>query len=66
MDQYNLQHQEKVISSYYCKINESKKLSLATGILIRLGKKEEWENILDKDKKKRELKKEIRELERRI
>ncbi|MCF0163435.1 MAG: hypothetical protein HUJ88_12785 [Fusobacterium necrophorum] len=52
VDQYNLQHQEKLISSYYCKINESKKLSLATGILIRLGKKEEWENFLDKDKKK--------------
>ncbi|CAL7906860.1 hypothetical protein HMPREF1049_1596 [Fusobacterium necrophorum subsp. funduliforme ATCC 51357] len=52
VDQYNLQRQDKPISSYYCKINESKKLSLATGILIRLGKKEEWENILDKDKKK--------------
>lgn len=46
VDQYNLQHQDKPISSYYCKINESKKLSLATGILIRLGKKEEWEVIL--------------------
>lgn len=52
VDQYNLQHQDKPISSYYCKINESKKLRIATGILIRLGKKEEWENILDKDKKK--------------
>lgn len=52
VNQFNIENPEKPISSYYCKINESKKLSLATGILIRLGKKEEWENILDKDKKK--------------
>lgn len=50
VDQYNLQHQEKLISSYYCKINESKKLSLATGILIRLGTGREWKSFQDTEK----------------
>lgn len=36
--------------SYYCKINESKKLSLATGILIRLGTGREWKTFQEEEK----------------
>ena len=50
VDQYNLQHQDKPISSYYCRVNESKKLSLATGILIRLGTGREWKSFQDTEK----------------
>lgn len=50
VDQYNLIHSDKPISSYYCKINESKKLSLATGILLRLGTGREWRAFQEEEK----------------
>ncbi|MDD7410076.1 MAG: hypothetical protein SOY60_05090 [Fusobacterium gastrosuis] len=36
VDKYN-KNSKKIIKDYYCKVNESKKLSLATGILIKIS-----------------------------
>lgn len=39
IDKYNKNNPKKEIKSYYCKINESLKQSLAVGILIKINKK---------------------------
>ena len=39
IDKYNKNNSRKEIKSYYCKINESKKQALATGILIKINEK---------------------------
>lgn len=39
IDKYNKNNPKKEIKSYYCKINESKKQGLATGILIKINEK---------------------------
>ena len=39
IDKYNKNNPKKEIKSYYCKINESKKQALATGILIKINEK---------------------------
>lgn len=39
VDKYNKNNFSKEIKSYYCKVNESKKLSLATAILIKIPEK---------------------------
>ena len=39
IDKYNKNNLKKEIKSYYCKINESKKQALATGILIKINEK---------------------------
>lgn len=39
IDKYNKNNSKKEIKSYYCKINESKKQALATGILIKINEK---------------------------
>ena len=39
IDKYNKISDEKEIKSYYCKINESQKQALATGILIKINEK---------------------------
>lgn len=64
VEQFNLEHQDKPISSYYCKINESKKLSLATGILIRLGKKEEWRGYQDEEKIKKLYERQLKQIQK--
>ena len=38
-NKYNKNNSKKEIKSYYCKINESKKQALATGILIQINEK---------------------------
>lgn len=38
-NKYNKNNSKKEIKSYYCKINESKKQALATGILIKINEK---------------------------
>ena len=38
-NKYNKNNPKKEIKSYYCKINESKKQALATGILIKINEK---------------------------
>ena len=48
IDKYNKNNPKKEIKSYYCKINESQKQALATGILIKVNEKN-YKN-LDKDK----------------
>ena len=48
IDKYNKNNPKKEIKSYYCKINESKKQALATGILIKINEKN-YKN-LDEDK----------------
>lgn len=48
IDKYNKNNTKKEIKSYYCKINESKKQALATGILIKINEKN-YKN-LDEDK----------------
>ena len=39
IDKYNKNNLKKEIKSYYCKINESQKQALATGILIKINEK---------------------------
>ena len=39
IEKYNKNNPKKEIKSYYCKINESQKQALATGILIKINKK---------------------------
>ena len=39
IDKYNKNNHKKEIKSYYCKINESQKQALATGILIKVNEK---------------------------
>ena len=39
IDKYNKNNPKKEIKSYYCKINESQKQALATGILIKVNEK---------------------------
>ena len=39
IDKYNKNNPKKEIKSYYCKINESQKQSLAAGILIKINEK---------------------------
>ena len=39
IDKYNKNNPKKEIQSYYCKINESQKQALATGILIKVNEK---------------------------
>ena len=39
IDKYNKISDRKEIKSYYCKINESQKQALATGILIKINEK---------------------------
>ena len=39
IDKFNKNNTKKVIKSYYCKINESLKQSLAVGILIKINEK---------------------------
>ena len=39
IDKYNKNNPKKEIKSYYCKINESQKQSLAVGILIKINEK---------------------------
>ena len=39
IEKYNKNNPKKVIKSYYCKINESQKQSLAVGILIKINEK---------------------------
>ena len=39
IDKYNKNNPKKEIKSYYCKINESQKQALATGILIKINEK---------------------------
>ena len=39
IDKYNKNNSKKEIKSYYCKINESKKQALVTGILIKINEK---------------------------
>lgn len=39
IDKYNKNNSKKEIKSYYCKINESKKQALATGVLIKINEK---------------------------
>ena len=39
IDKYNKNNPKKEIKSYYCKINESQKQALATGILIKISEK---------------------------
>lgn len=39
IDRYNKNNPKKEIKSYYCKINESQKQALATGILIKINEK---------------------------
>lgn len=48
IEKYNKNNLKKEIKSYYCKINESKKQALATGILIKINEKK-YKN-LDEDK----------------
>ena len=48
IEKYNKNNSKKEIKSYYCKINESKKQALATGILIKINEKN-YKN-LDEDK----------------
>ena len=48
IDKYNKNNPKKEIKSYYCKINESQKQALATGILIKINEKN-YKN-LDKEK----------------
>ena len=48
IDKYNKNNPKKEIKSYYCKINESQKQALATGILIKVNEKN-YKN-LDEDK----------------
>ena len=44
IEKYNKNYSKKEIKSYYCKINESKKQALATGILIKINEKN-YENL---------------------
>ncbi len=39
VEKYNKNNPKKEIKSYFCKINESKKQALATGILIKINEK---------------------------
>lgn len=39
IDKYNKNNSKKEIKSYYCKINESQKQALVTGILIKINEK---------------------------
>ena len=39
IDKYNKNNPKKEIKSYYCKINESQRQALATGILIKINEK---------------------------
>lgn len=39
IDKYNKNNPKKEVKSYYCKINESQKQALATGILIKISEK---------------------------
>ena len=39
IDKYNKNNPKKEIKSYYCKINESQKQSLAVGVLIKINEK---------------------------
>ena len=39
IEKYNRNNPKKEIKSYYCKINESQKQALATGILIKISEK---------------------------
>lgn len=39
IEKYNKNNLKKEIKSYYCKINESKKQALATGILVKINEK---------------------------
>ena len=48
IDKYNKNNPKKEIKSYFCKINESQKQALATGILIKINVKN-YKN-LDEDK----------------
>ncbi|WP_338997532.1 hypothetical protein KST01_03680 [Fusobacterium animalis] len=48
IDKYNKNNPKKEIKSYFCKINESQKQALATGILIKINEKN-YKN-LDEDK----------------
>lgn len=48
IDKYNKNNPQKEIKSYYCKINESQKQSLAAGILIKINEKNY--KILDEGK----------------
>ncbi|MBR8701041.1 MULTISPECIES: hypothetical protein [unclassified Fusobacterium] len=48
---YNTLYPKKQILNYYEKINKSRKVSLATGVLIRYGNKHDW-NYIKKDYKK--------------
>lgn len=41
IDKYNKNNPKKEIKSYFCKINESQKQALATGILIKITVSEE-------------------------
>ena len=49
IDKYNKNNPKKEIKSYYCKINESQKQALATGILIKKINEENYKN-LDEEK----------------
>lgn len=48
IDKYNKNNPKKEIKSYFCKINESQKQALATGILIKINEKN-YQN-LDEEK----------------
>lgn len=48
LKEFNVKYPKRAISSYYQKIKDSKKISLATGVLIRFGKEEEWERLQKK------------------
>lgn len=48
IEKYNKNNSQKEIKSYYCKINESQKQSLAAGILIKINEKNY--KILDEGK----------------
>ena len=48
IEEFNKNNPKKEIKSYYCKINESQKQALATGILIKINEKN-YKN-LDEDK----------------
>ena len=50
IDKYNKNNSKKEIKSYYCKINESKKQALATGILIKIKINEKNYKNLDEEK----------------
>lgn len=46
---FNQKNPQKAIPSYFCKVNDSNKLALATGMLLRLGKEEEWNHFPEQD-----------------